>query len=56
VQGKTGSLNHVNALSGYATTPKGEKIVFSILTNNHHLPDREALNTIDQIMLAVMQQ
>ena len=56
VQGKTGSLNHVNALSGYATTPKGEKIVFSILTNNHHLPDREALNTIDQIVLAVMQQ
>src|SRR5690348_686021 len=56
VQGKTGSLNHVNALSGYATTPKGEKIAFSILTNNHHLPDREALNTIDQIVLAVMQQ
>jgi D-alanyl-D-alanine carboxypeptidase/D-alanyl-D-alanine-endopeptidase (penicillin-binding protein 4) len=56
VQGKTGSLNHVNALSGYATTAKGDKIAFSILTNNHHLPDREALNTIDQIVLAVMQQ
>ena len=56
VQGKTGSLNHVNALSGFATTGKGEKVAFSILTNNHHLPDREALNTIDQIVLAVMQQ
>jgi serine-type D-Ala-D-Ala carboxypeptidase/endopeptidase (penicillin-binding protein 4) len=56
IQGKTGSLNHVNALSGYATTLKGEKVTFSILTNNHHLSDRDALNTIDQIMLAVMQQ
>ncbi|HSB74843.1 MAG TPA: D-alanyl-D-alanine carboxypeptidase/D-alanyl-D-alanine-endopeptidase, partial [Terriglobales bacterium] len=28
IQGKTGSLNHVNALSGYATTAKGEKIAF----------------------------
>jgi D-alanyl-D-alanine carboxypeptidase/D-alanyl-D-alanine-endopeptidase (penicillin-binding protein 4) len=56
IQGKTGSLNHVNTLSGYATTLKGEKIAFSILTNNHHMPDAEALNTIDGIMLAVIQQ
>jgi D-alanyl-D-alanine carboxypeptidase/D-alanyl-D-alanine-endopeptidase (penicillin-binding protein 4) len=56
IQGKTGSLNHVNALSGYATTLKGEKIAFSILTNNHHLPDAAALNTIDRIILEVIQK
>ncbi len=56
IQGKTGSLNHVNALSGYATTLKGEKIAYSILTNNHHLSDAQALDTIDRIMLAVIQQ
>jgi len=56
IQGKTGSLNHVNALSGYATTLKGEKIAFSILTNNHHLPNSEALSTLDRIILAVIQQ
>src|SRR5208337_2447711 len=43
VHGKTGSLGHVNALSGYATTAKGERVAFSILTNNHNLPNRKAI-------------
>jgi serine-type D-Ala-D-Ala carboxypeptidase/endopeptidase (penicillin-binding protein 4) len=50
VHGKTGSLTHVNALSGYATTVKGEHVAFSILCNNHNLPNKKALDTIDRIV------
>ena len=50
VHGKTGSLGHVNALSGYATTAKGERVAFSILSNNHNLPNRKAIDTIDRIV------
>ena len=50
VHGKTGSLGHVNALSGYATTAKGEHVAFSILGNNHNLPNRKAIDTIDHIV------
>ena len=50
VHGKTGSLGHVNTLSGYATTAKGERVAFSILSNNHNLPNRKAIDTIDRIV------
>ena len=50
VHGKTGSLGHVNALSGYATTANGERVAFSILSNNHNLPNRKAIDTIDRVV------
>ncbi len=54
LQGKTGSLGHVNALSGFVTTVKGERLAFSIIANNHNLTSRRALQTIDQIVEAIV--
>jgi D-alanyl-D-alanine carboxypeptidase/D-alanyl-D-alanine-endopeptidase (penicillin-binding protein 4) len=50
LQAKTGSLDHVNALSGYLTTIKGERLVFSIVGNNHTLTNKKANDVLDEIV------
>ncbi|HVZ18767.1 MAG TPA: D-alanyl-D-alanine carboxypeptidase/D-alanyl-D-alanine-endopeptidase [Terriglobales bacterium] len=55
VHAKTGSLGHVNSLSGFATTLSGDQVAFSILANNHTLPNKRALDTIDQIVNVIVQ-
>jgi len=45
---KTGTLTYTHSLSGYATTPNNETVVFSIMCNDT-TADRAALRTIDDI-------
>ncbi|MBV8051761.1 MAG: D-alanyl-D-alanine carboxypeptidase/D-alanyl-D-alanine-endopeptidase [Acidobacteriaceae bacterium] len=54
VYGKTGSLGGVKTLSGYATTVKGHQVAFSILSNNFNLPNKRVLDTIDEIVEAIV--
>jgi D-alanyl-D-alanine carboxypeptidase/D-alanyl-D-alanine-endopeptidase (penicillin-binding protein 4) len=41
VQAKTGTIDKARALSGYVTTADGELLLFSIIANNHSVPNRE---------------
>jgi D-alanyl-D-alanine carboxypeptidase/D-alanyl-D-alanine-endopeptidase (penicillin-binding protein 4) len=54
VQAKTGALGHINALSGYARTMKGDQVAFSIVTNNHKLTSKRGQEIIDRIVLAIV--
>ena len=53
---KTGTIGHGNTLSGYATTARGEHLLFSILGNNNNLHAQDANKTIDAIAVAMVEE
>jgi len=53
---KTGTIGHGNTLSGYATTVRGEHLVFSILGNNNNLHAQDANKIIDAIAVAMVEE
>lgn len=55
VVAKTGTLNLANALAGYATTLRGERLAFVVFVNNHAHRSREALAAIDAIAQALVE-
>ncbi|MBT8398722.1 MAG: D-alanyl-D-alanine carboxypeptidase, partial [Gemmatimonadetes bacterium] len=50
---KTGTINHVNSLSGYLLTGSGRELIFSVLTNGSGLPSGVVRAGIDQVVQAV---
>ncbi|HLJ86311.1 MAG TPA: D-alanyl-D-alanine carboxypeptidase/D-alanyl-D-alanine-endopeptidase [Candidatus Angelobacter sp.] len=56
VHAKTGTLGHVNALSGYGQTESGRRFAFSILCNNHNLRSANVLTAIDSIVKLLVEQ
>ncbi len=49
LQAKTGTLTGAIALSGYAQSPNYGEVVFSIMVNNAHLPNRKVQQDVDAI-------
>ncbi|MGD8280258.1 MAG: D-alanyl-D-alanine carboxypeptidase/D-alanyl-D-alanine-endopeptidase [Gemmatimonadota bacterium] len=47
---KTGSISHVNSLSGYLVRNNGSRVIFSILTNGSGLTATRMRDTIDDLV------
>ena len=54
IRAKTGTLDHVKTLSGYAETASYGRVAFSLLVNNFEEPGPGVTKTIDQLVLALL--
>ena len=49
IRAKTGTLEHVNTLSGYMVLPSGRQLAFSIMGNEHPMRASQGKRIIDRI-------
>ena len=54
IRAKTGTLDHVHAISGYADTPGQGRVAFSFLANNFEEPSSGVTAVLDQLALALL--
>src|ERR1700689_2147520 len=55
IEAKTGALDHVRAISGFATTLHGERLIFSIFGNNNPQRGHDATVAADAIAVAMVE-
>jgi D-alanyl-D-alanine carboxypeptidase/D-alanyl-D-alanine-endopeptidase (penicillin-binding protein 4) len=56
VQAKTGSLSHVNALSGYLQTKMHRTLAFSIMVNGTLGPESAVRDFVDRLCALFLDQ
>jgi D-alanyl-D-alanine carboxypeptidase/D-alanyl-D-alanine-endopeptidase (penicillin-binding protein 4) len=56
IHAKTGSVEHVRALSGFADTPSGRRMIFSFLSNNQGGKNHEAADALTGLCVAMIEE
>ncbi len=56
IHAKTGSVEHVRTLSGFAETPGGRRLIFSFLSNNQGGKSREAAEALTGLCVAMLEE
>lgn len=56
IHAKTGSLEHVRSRSGYVEMPGGRRLIFSFLSNNLAGKNHEAVDALDGLCEAMIQE
>lgn len=56
IHAKTGSVEHVRALSGFAETLGGRRLIFSILSNNGSAKSQDATAAFDALCIAMVEE
>jgi len=56
IHAKTGSVTHVRGLSGYADTPSGRRLIFSLMTNNQQGKNHDLHDAMDEACRAMIEE
>jgi D-alanyl-D-alanine carboxypeptidase/D-alanyl-D-alanine-endopeptidase (penicillin-binding protein 4) len=56
IHAKTGSVEHVRTLSGFAETPSGQRLIFSFLSNNQGGKNHEAADALSGLCIAMIEE
>ena len=56
IHAKTGSIEHVRTLSGFAETPSGRRVIFSFLSNNQGGKSHEAADALTGLCVAMLEE
>jgi len=56
IHAKTGSVEHVRTRSGFAETPTGRRLIFSLLGNNQSGNNHEATDALDALSVAMIEE